>query len=172
MRKANRDTGLHDSRGPPDMQLTKLQRLLLVMSIAFGCVPYVARAVEDTPVEVIAHPSVDESYLTPKYLRAVFTMHLRTWPDGQPVHFFVLEDKHPVHQAFCRQHLGTYPYVLRTIWDRRVFTGTGVHPEVVRNEEEMRQEVFSTPGAIGYISPARVGLMNSPLLESSARTTQ
>lgn len=154
------------------MHLTKLQHLLFVLCIAFGCMSPVARAVDDISVEVIAHPSVDERYLTPRYLRAVFTMHLRTWPDGQPVQFFVLEDKHPVHQAFCRQHLGTYPYVLRTIWDRRVFTGTGVHPDVVRNEEEMRQEVLSTPGAIGYFSPARVGAMSSRHLEFSARTTQ
>src|SRR5260221_11253755 len=52
---------------------------------------------------------------------------------------------------FCREELGTFPYVMRATWDRIVFTGTGLAPTVVSSEREMRERVRSTPGAVGYI---------------------
>lgn len=142
----------------------------MLLALASAC--QAAVAADEMPVKVISHPALNEEYLAPKYLRAVFTMNLRTWPNGQPVHLFVLGDNDPVHQAFCRQYLGTYPYVLRTIWDRRVFTGTGVQPDVVRDQEEMREKVFSTPGAIGYVRRADAGTAVSRLFDVGARTKQ
>lgn len=84
-------------------------------------------------------------------LRAMFSVRVRTWPDGTPVKVFVLPDEHPIHQKFCRERLGTFPYVLRSSWDRLVFTGTGIAPEVVTTEEEMLRKVSQTRGAIGYV---------------------
>ena len=46
------------------------------------------------------------------------------------------------------------PYVLRNTWDRLVFTGTGLAPTQVHSEDEMRQKVQETPGAIGYLPSA------------------
>lgn len=83
-------------------------------------------------------------------LRAIFMMRMREWPDGTPIRVVVLRDDDPLHDAFVRQQLGTYPYVLRSIWDRLVYTGTGFAPTVVRSEDELRQWVRATPGAIGY----------------------
>ena len=84
-------------------------------------------------------------------LRAIFMMRTREWPDGAPIRVFVLPDDFALHDEFVRQHLGTYPYVLRGIWDRLVFTGSGAAPTVVVNEEEMRRRLRATPGAIGYL---------------------
>ncbi len=103
------------------------------------------------PVEVIAHPSVDESFLNRSYLRSVFTLRVRTWPNGEPVRIFVMADADDVHSRFAREVLGTYPYVLRRTWDRSMFTGTGLVPERVDNLEEMRRRVLTTPGAVGYM---------------------
>jgi hypothetical protein len=85
-------------------------------------------------------------------VRAIFTVRLREWPDGSPVRVFVLPDSDPLHVEFCREQLGTFPYVLRASWDRLVYTGTGIAPEVVPNEREMRRRVAMTRGAIGYVS--------------------
>ncbi len=103
------------------------------------------------PVEVIAHPSVDQDFLNRSYLRSVFTLRVRTWPNGEPVHIFVLADGNEVHSRFAREVLGTYPYVLRRTWDRSMFTGTGLVPVRVNNLEEMRRRVLTTPGAVGYL---------------------
>lgn len=83
-------------------------------------------------------------------LRAIFTMRVRTWPDGAPVRVFVLPDDNSTHDKFCREQLGMYSYVLRDLWDRLEFTGTGLAPTIVHNLDEMRTRVQATPGSIGY----------------------
>ena len=83
-------------------------------------------------------------------LWAIFTMHVRQWPGGEPIRVFVLPDDAALSTEFYRSQLGTYPYVLRSLWDRMVFTGTGLAPTVVSSEREMRARIRATPGAIGY----------------------
>lgn len=113
-------------------------------------------------IEVLVGPSWSAPPPDRQVLRAVFTMRIRTWPDGRPIRVFVLPDDHEVHGIFCREQLGTYPYVLRNAWDRMVFTGTGLAPQTVRDEEEMRTRVRNTPGAIGYVRVARPSQAPTP----------
>lgn len=101
--------------------------------------------------EVIVSPSLQTLELDRSLLRAVFTMRVREWPDGSAIRVFVLPDDDPLSDMFYRERLGMYSYVLRRAWDRMVFTGTGFAPTVVESEEQMRQLVRSTPGAIGYV---------------------
>jgi ABC-type phosphate transport system substrate-binding protein len=114
-------------------------------------------------VTIITSAEHGQQSLDRGFIQAAFTMRLRRWPDGAPLRVFVLPDADPTHARFSREQLGTYPYVLRSIWDRLVFTGTGFAPTVVDTEEEMSRRVRSTPGAIGYVrnpnakeAPARV----------------
>lgn len=106
-------------------------------------------------VEIIVNPSISGVQLDRDLLRAIFTMRLRSWPNGPPVRVFVLPDDDPVSDRFYREQLGMYSYVLRSAWDRMVYTGTGLAPTVVHSEEEMRERVRATPGAIGYVSRGR-----------------
>lgn len=105
-------------------------------------------------VEIITSPDRADIALERPLLRAIFTLRMREWPDGRPVRVFVLPDNHELHDRFSREELGTYPYVLRGVWDRVLYTGTGFAPIVVRTEDEMRRLVSSTPGAIGYVDRA------------------
>jgi len=100
--------------------------------------------------ELIAHPSAGITTLTRNEARLYFTMRLKTWPNGQPTKVFVLADNHPTHHHFTNEILGLYPYQLRRVWDRQIFSGTGQAPIAVANEKEMIKRVSTTPGAIGY----------------------
>lgn len=100
---------------------------------------------------LITSPEHDAAALDRTLVRAIFSGRLRQWPDGAPVRAFVMPDNSPEHARFCREVLGTYPYLLRNVWDRLVFTGTGIAPTTVDSEAEMRLRVQQTPGAIGYI---------------------
>lgn len=115
-----------------------------------GCLLALAAEVPAAEVEIVAQGERSVRLDTVS-LRAIFSVRVRSWPDGTPVKVFVLPDDHPLHQQFCREWLGTFPYVLRASWDRLVFTGTGIAPEVVGSEEEMRRKVARTRGAIGYV---------------------
>jgi hypothetical protein len=142
---SQRDTKPTKSRWP----LGRLAVLLVLLSSL--CVP--ARTLAGS-VEIIVYPAQAASPVDRTLLRAIFTMRLRHWPDGTPVHVFVLPDADEATALFCREQLGTYPYVMRSTWDRMVFTGTGLAPTVVNSEREMRERVRMTPGAIGYVRSA------------------
>lgn len=122
-----------------------LVTLLLVMSPVAGSQDAVPA------VDVVVSPSLSKTKLDRDWLRAVFTMRVREWPDGSPIRVFVLPDDNPLSDQFYRERLGMYSYVLRRAWDRMVFTGTGLAPTVVRSEQEMLERVRSTPGAIGFM---------------------
>jgi len=78
-------------------------------------------------------------------------MRQTEWPDGSAIRVFVLEDKKNAHIVFCKDVLGMFPYQLRRVWDRQVFSGTGTAPILVESEQEMLQRVAETKGAIGYL---------------------
>ena len=121
--------------------------LFLLISLFF--VIYEVQA--NRQYQVVANPDVIEKTLSVNMLRAIFSMRLRTWSDGQAIKVFVLEDNHALHQDFSKEKLNVFPYQLRLAWDRLVFSGTGQAPITVSSQEEMRSKVISTPGAIGYL---------------------
>ncbi|MBN9131804.1 MAG: hypothetical protein J0H48_00330 [Nitrosospira multiformis] len=108
------------------------------------------------PYEIVTNSGVSEKNLSKSSLRAIFGMRLHTWPDGNPIHVFVLPDDAPLHIAFSKEKLNIFPYQLRAAWDRLVFSGTGQAPETVASLEEMLAKVGSTPGAIGYLTRSRM----------------
>lgn len=108
---------------------------------------------QDIPAQnVIANVQVETKQLSKTTARSIFAMRVHQWPDGTPIKVFVLQDQNPTHNEFCKSILGMFPYQLRRIWDRQVFSGTGAAPVVVNSEQEMLNAVASTEGAIGYIS--------------------
>jgi ABC-type phosphate transport system substrate-binding protein len=105
------------------------------------------------PAQVlIVNPQNPVSELSRNHLRTIFAMRTPQWPDGTSIQVFVFEDNNPLHIAFCKKNLAMFPYQLRQIWDRQVFSGTGIAPIVVKTEQEMQDRVANTVGAIGYIT--------------------
>lgn len=123
----------------------------LLCALAFVVAALFSAASAAQAIRVETHPDHASVELGRDFLRAVFTLRQRDWPDGQPIRIFVMPDDSNTHDEFCREVLGIYPYVLRGTWDRLVYTGTGFAPTVVHSEEEMMRKVRSTPGAIGYV---------------------
>lgn len=113
-----------------------------------------ATASDEPDVRVITSADRSGEVVDRKLLLSIYIGRIGNWPDGKPITVFTLPDAHPLHTQFCRQLLGTYPYVLRNAWDKLVYTGTGFTPTPVRSEEEMSRRIASTPNAIGYL-PAR-----------------
>ncbi|MCC5902366.1 MAG: hypothetical protein JJT87_10615 [Halomonas sp.] len=100
---------------------------------------------------LVAHPDVSTSCLNKDTTRAIFAMRQRTWPDGQAIQVFVLPNRNHTHARFVKEQLAAYPHQLQLAWDRMVFSGMGQAPNRVRDLNEMRERVASTPGAVGYL---------------------
>ena len=77
-------------------------------------------------------------------------MRNQHWPDGSPIKVFVLHDESPLHKQFAKTNLHVFPYKLRRIWDRNIYSGTGTAPITVDSEEEMMEAIATHAGAIGY----------------------
>lgn len=103
-----------------------------------------------SPQDLIAHRDSDVETLTRNEARLFFTMRLKNWPNGTLVKVFVLPDNNALHNRFSNEVLGLYPYQLRRVWDRQIFSGTGQAPTTVSSEQEMLDRIATTPGAIGY----------------------
>ncbi|MFB1485604.1 MULTISPECIES: hypothetical protein [unclassified Thiocapsa] len=102
------------------------------------------------PQDLIAHRGAGVERLTRNEARLFFTMRLKNWPNGTLVKVFVLPDDNALHSRFSNGVLGLYPYQLRRVWDRQIFSGTGQAPTTVSSEQEMLDRIATTPGAIGY----------------------
>lgn len=100
--------------------------------------------------ELIANAAVRADHITLSEARLFFTMRLQQWPNAGPVRVFVLPDENPLHADFVKRILGLFPYQLRRVWDRQVYSGTGQAPITVASEQEMIDRVAATPGALGY----------------------
>lgn len=111
------------------------------------CTSALGTAIGDT---LITHPGVDVQSLSQNEARLFVSMRLNQWPNGERLRVFVLPDNHPLHERVVKGILGLYPYQLRRVWDRQLFSGTGQAPVVVSTESELIDRVAKTPGALGY----------------------
>jgi hypothetical protein len=127
--------------------LLSLRRAVVLSAVML--LPAMELQADDSKVRLL-DSSKNAKQLTTETIREIFFMRLSTWPDGTPIHVFVLPDNHPLHIRFAKEILGVYPFQLRSAWDRLVFSGTGVSPTTVESEEEMRARIESTQGSIGY----------------------
>lgn len=111
----------------------------------------VGKAQANGHYEVVVHPDIHQETISVNVLRAIFSMRMKTWPNGHLIKVFVLPDDHPLHNDFAKEKLSVFPYQLRSTWDRLVFSGTGQAPFRVSSNEEMLKKIANTPGAIGYL---------------------
>ncbi|MDR9438124.1 MAG: hypothetical protein RI841_01270 [Halomonas sp.] len=130
------------------LSLLALATVMLLIGLSPVGASTIAREAE---ILLVAHPDVNTRQLNRDTTRAIFAMRQRTWPDGQAVRVFVLDNSHPVHARFAKEQLTVYPHQLQLAWDRMVFSGTGQAPDRVRNQAEMRERIAATPGALGYL---------------------
>lgn len=125
--------------------MVRLRPLLTLALLVLGLQPALAGA-----VDVIVNRDVQLPQISENTLRAIYTLRQTRWPDGQPIHVFVLADDDPLHAEFAKSLLGMYPYQLRQIWDQLTFSGMGQAPEQLSSQGEMLRRVAATAGAIGY----------------------
>lgn len=101
---------------------------------------------------VIVSSDITEVSVSRQFVLSVFAMRTQRWPNGTPIQVFVLPDDHPHHIQFVKSSLHIFPYQLRNIWDRAVFSGSGQSPHVVQSEQEMLERLRTVEGAVGYTS--------------------
>lgn len=122
----------------------RLRRVVAVVILTLCPLPLIAQ-------ELIVNQDWPAVPLDRNDARLYFTLRLKLLDNTRPVNVFVLPDEHPLHRRFAKNILGLFPYQLRQVWDRQLFSGTGQAPITVATEQEMLERVAATPGAMGYV---------------------
>jgi ABC-type phosphate transport system substrate-binding protein len=102
-------------------------------------------------INIISNITADTTSLSVAQLRRIYSMRQVHWQNGLPIVVYVLASKHPLHQQFCREELRLFPYQLDRIWHKLSFSGFGVAPIEVENQQALIEAIRTTKGAIGYV---------------------
>ncbi|MEM7294149.1 MAG: phosphate ABC transporter substrate-binding protein [Pseudomonadota bacterium] len=73
-------------------------------------------------------------------------------PSGEEVTPLDLQPNDPTYREFSLRVLNKTPNQLRAYWAKRIFTGKGKPPRVVRNAEEMQRLVGGDIHYLGYVN--------------------
>ncbi len=113
---------------------------------------FISFSVSVSAVEVVVNKSVPLSTFSPEELQAIFSMQKRHWPGQRQIKVFTLPDTSQAHKDFVKHDLRMYAHQIRRIWDRMIYSGSGIPPVELSSEEEMIEKIANTPDAIGYLT--------------------
>lgn len=72
------------------------------------------------------------------------------WPNGDPVQVAVNQEE-DVYSRFCREILGKSPGQYLLYRKRLLFSGTGIPPQTVANDEEAKAFIAARENSISFI---------------------
>ena len=105
-------------------------------------------------IAVIANQSVAGNAASISKLKDLYTL-ATSEQGGKKVKLLDYQTDTPEKTAFY-EAIDVAPAAARKLWLKAKLTGSGAPPESVSSEDEMLARVESTPGAIGYVSTAKV----------------
>jgi hypothetical protein len=88
------------------------------------------------------------------FIRRVFSLRRRSWPDGSPVHPVNLSASSPLRERFTQAFFGQSVRDQADFWSDRYFHGTRPPPNVA-SQDAVLLFLSRTEGAVGYVEPAR-----------------
>jgi len=101
---------------------------------------------------IIVHKENPVDELTPEEVKRIFLGKQATWPDGSPI-TIVMNTNDEIHEDFTREMLQKSPVQLSVFWKKILYSGTGMLPLAVKDDEAAKSYVGFHKNAIGYIAP-------------------
>lgn len=127
-------------------------RLITLLSILLSCAVSAETQpqVPDSSIAIVANNKVDT--LTNQQIYRLFSLRQKLLPSNVPVRLVIQPLSNPITQDFTQQVFDLYPYQLKRLWDRQVFSGKANLPKVIKDETELINFIIQTPHSLGYIS--------------------
>ena len=100
---------------------------------------------------VVVHPDNPTKSLTTSEAKRIFLGKRKTWPDGKPI-TIIMNTNDEIHAIFTRTLLDKSPTQLSVYWKKILYSGTGMLPLSVRDDEAAKSYIGFHLNAIGYIS--------------------
>jgi ABC-type phosphate transport system substrate-binding protein len=102
---------------------------------------------------LITHPGNAISRLDRKFVAEIFLRRATRWPDDTTVRPVDLGPDAPARSRFTQEILSRSVASVRSYWQQQIFSGQGLPPPELGDDEAVVAYVLSHPGAIGYVSP-------------------
>ena len=113
---------------------------------------------------LIANPASRVSKIDRKFLAEVFLRRATRWQDETPIQPVDLGPDAPARARFSQDVLSRSVASVRSYWQQRIFSGQGLPPPELPDDEAVVSFVVSHPGAIGYVA-AGTSLSGATVLE-------
>lgn len=134
--------------------------ILLASALAWWLVPSSllcasasAQALSAAPAfRVVVHPDQPASRLEADFVAAAFLRKTTRWPNGQPIRPVDQDASSAVRRKFSSDVLHRSVAAVRNYWQQLIFTGRGLPPPELNNDQEVLKYVARNAGAIGYVS--------------------
>lgn len=120
--------------------------LLLALLTALAGGP----ATQAERVCVVANLSASVEEVDLDFLRRIFLLRQRFWPDGEPAHPVNLPASSPIRERFSREAFGQSVKEMAPYWNERYFHGTRPPPSLA-SEQAVLLYVARTRGGVGYV---------------------
>ena len=105
---------------------------------------------------VIVNNSVLENSINQSTLQKIFLGKKIQWDNGDAIVPVTLKEG-DVHEAFLDEIVKKSPSAFSSFWISQLYTGKAVPPPSYENDEQVKQVVEQTRGAVGYISKEAMG---------------
>ncbi len=123
--------------------------IALLVVFAAGCVE---AAADGDRVRVIVNAKNPTTRVSKQFVADAFLKKRTRWRGDAAIQPVDLVQKHSVRARFSRSMLDRDVAAVRRYWAQLVFSGRGVPPPEVPDEDAVIEYVAKNSGAIGYVS--------------------
>jgi ABC-type phosphate transport system substrate-binding protein len=120
--------------------------------LAFVVLSATAAAQSRPQFRVIVHPSNPVTSVDQRFLADAFLKKVTRWAHDEAIRPVDLHVDSTVRRHFSDDALKRSVAAVKSYWQQLVFSGRGVPPPEMDNDEQVVKFVLRNPGAIGYVS--------------------
>jgi ABC-type phosphate transport system substrate-binding protein len=128
-----------------------MKKLISIFILISVCTAYLPAFAEDY-FQVVVHPTNEVSTLERKALTEIFLKKKSYWPNGRPIIVVDLSSGSSVRMNFSEKVLGRPVSAVRNYWQQILFSGRGVPPAELKNDQQVLDFIATHDEAIGYVS--------------------
>jgi hypothetical protein len=131
-----------------------MRALLLLggLTLAILAVPAAVSGESAAPYEVIVNPANPTTSVERQFLADAFLKKTTEWPSGGLVQPVDLPPSSPLRRRFSEEVLHRTVSEVKIFWQQRIFSGRGVPPPELDNDDAIVAYVLKYGGAVGYVS--------------------
>ena len=126
-----------------------MKRIAILLFAALLLVPLSASAAS---FKVIVNSAANVTSLPKKEISDLFMKRTAKWSNGTPVTPVDQSDRSAVRDEFSKTIHGKPTAAVKSYWQQQIFSGQGLPPPELADDDAVVSYVLSHPGAIGYVT--------------------